>query len=279
MGDQGGEAAARKSRAIAPNTSAAVHNRLLRLVPAHELTDVLGMAERVSLRPRQIVHHWRLPMEHIYFVESGLISVSAKVGDDRFVEAWLIGSEGMVGAPCLLAPDDKAPPHRRVVQVGGAALRIPTRTFLERLGRLPVLRTMILRYINVVLLQTSQAGACNALHSVKQRLARRLVLADGALDCAELPLTHAVLAQLLGVRRASVTECLDVLERQGCIVNMRGAIRITDQATLKRAACSCLCSIQREYDRQIGVSFGSMPEWTGQPPLLDQVRTGARASE
>lgn len=231
---------------------AAVRNRLLQLVPERELAIILQVAERVELKPRQVLHHWRLPMEYVYFVENGLVSVSAKVDEGRFVEAWLIGSEGMVGAPYLLAPDDASPPHRRVVQVGGTALRIRTGTFIAALENLPVLRETILRYINVILTQTSQAGACNSLHSVKQRLARWLLLAERALDCAELPLTHAVLAQLLGVRRASVSECLDAFQREGAIVNTRAAVRIADEAMLEKTVCSCFALIQREYDRQIG---------------------------
>ncbi|MGJ4942032.1 Crp/Fnr family transcriptional regulator [Bradyrhizobium sp. HKCCYLS1011] len=243
----------RHGQLVVPGVAtAAVRNRLLQLVPARELAVVLQAAERVELKPRQVLHHWRLPMDYVYFVESGLVSVSAKVDDGRFIEAWLIGAEGMVGAPYLLAPDDTSPPHRRVVQVGGTALRIRTAAFTAIMENLPALREVLLRYINVVLLQTSQAGACNSLHSVKQRLARWLLLAERALDSPELPLTHAVLAQLLGVRRASVSEGLDAFEREGGIVNARAAIRITDQAMLEKAACSCFGLIQREYDRQIG---------------------------
>jgi CRP-like cAMP-binding protein len=227
-------------------------NRLLRRIPPGELSVLLAAGDEVELRPRQVLHHWRLPMEHIYFVSNGLISVSAKVDETRFVEAWLIGSEGMLGAPYVLAPDDTSPPHRRVVQVGGSALRISATTFITALQTLPVLREMILRYINVVLLQTSQSGACNALHSVKQRLARWLLVARSALDRDDLAITHAMLAQLLGIRRASVSECLEKLEREGLIRNARASIAILDQVALEQTACSCFGLIQREYDRQIG---------------------------
>src|SRR4051794_17742977 len=143
-------------------------------------------------------------MDNVYFLETGLVSVSAKVGTTRFVAAWLIGSEGMVGAPLVLAEDDRKPPHRRVVQVGGIALRLPAQQFVSMLPELPVLRSVILRYVNVVLSQTSQSGACNSVHSLRQRLARWLLVASNSLECADVLLTHKVLAELLGVRRASV---------------------------------------------------------------------------
>ncbi|MGY4466906.1 CRP-like cAMP-binding protein [Bradyrhizobium sp. LB9.1b] len=185
-------------------------------------------------------------------MENGLVSVSAKVEAGRFVEAWLVGSEGMIGAPCVLAPDDPMPPHRRVVQVGGSALRIPVPAFLAALDELVILRRLILRYVNLVLFQTSQVGACNSLHSVKRRLARWLLVAANATDTSELPITHAVLAQLIGIRRASVSECLEAFEQAGIIRNARAAISLVDRAQLEHLACSCSGLIQREYDRQIG---------------------------
>ena len=227
-------------------------NKLLRCIPETELAVLQSMGTDVELKPRQVLHHWRLPMEYVYFLGSGLVSVSAKVEAGRFVEAWLVGSEGMIGAPCVLAPEDPMPPHRRVVQVGGTALRIPARDFLAALDDLGVLRGVILSYINLVLFQTSQAGACNSLHSVKQRLARWLLVAANAMGSSELPITHAVLAQLLGIRRASVSECLEALEQAGIIRNSRAAITLADRVQLEHSACSCSGLIQREYDRQIG---------------------------
>ncbi|MDA9420700.1 MULTISPECIES: Crp/Fnr family transcriptional regulator [Bradyrhizobium] len=233
----------------------AVRNKLLRCIPETELAVLQSIGMEVEIKPRQVLHHWRLPMDYVYFLNDGLISVSAKVETSRFVEAWLVGSEGMIGAPCILAPDDPMPPHRRVVQVGGTALQIPTRAFVAALDELPRLRGVVLRYINLVLFQTSQVGACNSLHSVKQRLGRWLLVAANAMDSSELPITHAVLAQLLGIRRASVSECLEIFERTGIIRNTRAAITLDDRAQLEHLACSCSGLIQREYDRQIGRCF------------------------
>ncbi|MDA9408141.1 Crp/Fnr family transcriptional regulator [Bradyrhizobium sp. CCBAU 45384] len=228
-----------------------VRNRLLRLIPQNELSAVLSRSEAVRILPRQILHHWRLPMEYVYFLERGLVSVSARVEHDRFVEAWLIGSEGMIGAPLVLTEIDQSPPHRRVVQVSGTALRMSAREFLSMLPELPNLKRILLRYIDVVLLQTSQSGVCNAVHSLKQRLARWLLVASNALEDDKLPLTHEVLSHLLGVRRASVTECLEVLEKDGLIHSSRGLVSILDSRALQRVSCTCFDTIAREYRRQL----------------------------
>lgn len=227
-----------------------VRNRLLRLIPADELSRVVNACERISLLPRQVLHHYKLPMEYVYFPENGLVSVAAKVGRDQFVEVWLIGSEGLVGAPVALAANT-APLHRRTVQVAGEALRIRTREFCELLEELPHLRAVVDRYLAVVLVQTSQSGACNAYHSLKQRLARWLLVARSALGQDDIPLTHGVLAELLGVRRASVTECLEGLQKQGLIATRRGLVRIEKPAELAKSSCDCFGLIEREYRRHI----------------------------
>jgi len=225
-------------------------NRLLQLMPQDEFTLLRTKSEEVPLVARQVLHHWRLPMEYVYFLERGLVSVSARIDESEFVEAWLIGSEGMIGAPLVLTHDE-TPPHRRVVQVGGSALRLPAREFLSLLQQLPTFRKILLRYIDVVLVQTSQSGACNAVHSLKNRLARWLLVAANALQEESLPLTQDVLSQLLGVRRASVTECITHLERDGCIRCSRRLITITNRQVLRAASCSCVDLIDKEYRRQL----------------------------
>lgn len=233
-----------------------INNQILRLLSPSELDRVISFAERVSLRPRQVLQHWRLPMEHVYFVESGLVSVSAKIASERFVEVWFIGLEGVVGAPLVLT-DDIEPPHRRVVQVEGEAWRISVRDFKLLLDELPTLRDAVMRYLYVVLLQTSQTGACNSLHSIRQRISRWLLLVRNALGSDVVPLTHEVLGRVLGVRRASVTECLDALQREGCIASVRGEIQIDDVKVLQSHACDCYRIIERQYRRHMNPSRAS----------------------
>lgn len=232
-------------------------NRLLCELPDDELTKLLRSAEIVLIKPRQVLHHWRLPMEHVYFIESGLVSVSARVDDD-FVEAWLVGSEGFVGSPLVLADDHQATPHRRIVQIGGEAIRIPAADFIAALPALPFTRNLLQRYLQLVLFRTSQFGACNAVHSLKQRLARWLLVARDGLRSDELSITHEVLSQLLGVRRATVTQCIEAFQAEAVIQTSRGMINVTDAEGLRRLSCACYDLVYREYQRQI------RPSCTGQ---------------
>jgi hypothetical protein len=171
------------------------------------------------------------------------------VGPQKFVEVWLVGSEGFVGAPLTLTA--RAELHRRTVQVSGVAYRLTVERFHRALADLPAFRTMAHAYVASVLLQTSQSGACNTSHPLKQRLARWLLLARDALQSDDIPLTHQVLAQLLGVRRAGVTDCLVLLRKEGLIEVTRGRLVIRDAFRLAQISCYCWRLIKREYEHQL----------------------------
>ncbi|MBM0206759.1 Crp/Fnr family transcriptional regulator [Micromonospora sp. STR1s_5] len=218
-------------------------------LPAEILAEIEPYLEPVALKARRVLHYPNAPMEHVYFVEEGLVSVIADTGEGTEAEVWLIGPEGLVGVPALLG--SRRSNHRRVVQAGGRALRISTAQLSRAMDALPPLRGLIMRYVMATLLQTSQSGACNAAHSVRQRLARWLLLADDRYDSRALPVTHRMLARLLGIRRASVTECLNVLAGDGLIDTARGKISIRDRPKLEVAACNCYAIIRREEERAV----------------------------
>lgn len=188
-------------------------------------------------------------MERVYFIESSLISVSGPTGQGKMVEAWLIGSEGMSGIPIVLQDED--PPLQRMVQIGGDAFEIGRQELTAAMEASPGIRRILLRYVQFVLLQTVQTGICNANHDVEQRLSRWLLLARDALGQDRVPLTHRALARTLGVRRASVTNCLGLLEKRGAIGVSRGVVTASDPRALNEIACDCTRFIKREYDRLI----------------------------
>ncbi len=190
-------------------------------------------------------------MEQVYFVDKALISASIRIAPNQWVEVWLVGSEGMTGVPVMLG-NVQEPALRRMVQVGGWAYQISSRELLKATAASRTLENVLLRYIEVVLLQISQSSACNSHHTVKQRLARWLLLARDCLQDDTIPLTHNVLARLLGVRRPSVTDCLGVLQNEGAIRLSRGCTEVIDQEPLEKASCHCTQAIRHEYRRLIG---------------------------
>jgi len=228
----------------------ATTNRLLAGLPTHELDRLLPLFERVPIAPKQVLHHRYLPMEHVYFIESGLISVMAKIGDRHWVEVWLVGSDGTTAIPVTLGDDHS--PHRRVVQVAGTALRIATPDFRRLLHNNKALREIMLKSVHLALLHTSQSGACNAQHSVMERLARWLLLAHDALGSGRVPLPQQVLGRLIGVRRATISDCLKEMERRKLIRSSRCLVEVADAKALEAIACDCYRIIKKEHHRLIG---------------------------
>ena len=244
-----------RQRSIRP-TQDSVRNRLLSALSPEDWEILSPALQLVELKGRQVLHHAKTPMEHAFFIERGLVSVSARVAPEQWVEVWLTGSEGMTGLPILLG-NANFPAFRRVVQVGGTAFRISTKDLLRARELRPSLDKLLLCYASVVLLQTSQSGACNAHHSLKQRLARWLLLAKFALNDDNLPITHNVLSRLLGVRRPSVTGCLGVLQEEQSIRMERGLIAVNDPEKLEATCCHCHQLIKQAYIRLIGRSAGA----------------------
>src|ERR1700757_4044593 len=122
-----------------------VRNRLLRLLPPDELKHVLLLSEEVPLTKRQVLHRYGVRMQHVYFIETGLVSVGAKVGPQKFVEVWLIGSEGLAGKNLALTTNTQ-PMHRRTVQVAGAANRLRVDRFQQAIASLPTFRSVVHAY-------------------------------------------------------------------------------------------------------------------------------------
>jgi CRP-like cAMP-binding protein len=229
---------------------AAGRNRLLDQLPEKEMAWLVPLFERVEITSRQVLHHWNLPMEYVYFVEHGLVSVMAKISDQDWVEVWLIGSDGTTGIPIILG--ETHPPHRRVVQIGGSALRISAHAFRRLLQASEPLQDIMLKYAEVVLLQTSQSGACNAQHSVKQRLARWLLLASDALGSRLMPVPQEMLGRLIGVRRATISDCLNDIEACGAVRTARRLIEIRNTEALESLSCDCYRIIKHERQRLLG---------------------------
>jgi CRP-like cAMP-binding protein len=225
-------------------------NRLLRALPRPELEAIGQLLEHVTLRPRLVLHHAGLPVDSIYFIEEGLVSVSARTTPRTSVEAWLTGSDGMVGLPAIFGPP-LISPHRRIVQVGGSAFRMSAESAHQLLDSSKPFRDVVLAFTHVALIRSAQFGACNTHHTVRQRLARWLLMASDSLDSADLPLTTQVLAALLGIRRASASECITELGKQNLVVKRRGSIHIVNRQALSETACDCYDIARREYDRVI----------------------------
>jgi CRP-like cAMP-binding protein len=222
-------------------------NRLLDRLPPDESDRLLALAEPVSLRQLEQLFEQDGPLPHVYFPRSGVLSSVISLGEGRVVEAATIGNEGMVGIPALLGLDFAT--ATATAQVPGDSLRIPTPSFVKALGRGGPLDLILRRYIAFSLRSAYQAVACNALHSIEERMARWLLTTQDRVGRSEFLLTQEFLAQMLGVRRQSVQVVAGTLQTAGLITYRRGQVRVMDREGLEAASCECYGITKALYDR------------------------------
>ena len=227
-------------------------NRLLAALSDSDRELLYPHLETVELAVKDDIELPNAPIENVYFPESGMISTVSGIEEEQ-VEVGVIGREGVTGLPILLGADSS--PNQAYVQIAGQARRIDVDHLRNAVGQSDSLRAMLLRYVQVFLIQTSQTAFANARFKIEERLGRWILMADDRNDAPLIPLTHEFLSLMLGVRRAGVTDALHALEGRGLVKTERGQIRILDRDGLIECANGCYGVPEREYRRLIGDGF------------------------
>jgi CRP-like cAMP-binding protein len=189
------------------------------------------------LTQRQVLYTPGAPIEHVYFVETGVVSVLTNMADGGAIEVGMIGAEGIVGVSALLGAAMSS--HQTIVQVGGNALQMKAARFKAAFDQHAAVRRLALRFVDALLNLSGQTAACNRLHSLEQRCARWLLMASDRIASDSMPMTHEFLSTMLGVRRAGVTVAAIELQRSGLIHYNRGHLTIADHSGLAATACEC----------------------------------------
>ena len=225
-------------------------NRLLCALSQSDVTLLTPHLRPVALKLRQELEQPGRPIRRVYFIEQGIASVvSAGIGKDR-VETGLIGREGMTGLMVLLGNHQS--PNATFIQAAGTALAIDAEALRVALAKSNSLRHLLLKYAQVVLIQTAQTAVANARLTLEGRLARWLLMTQDRLGESKVPMTHEFLSAMLGVRRAGVTEALHALEGKRAIRAMRGEIAILDRRIIEKRAGALYGLPEAEYERLIG---------------------------
>jgi CRP-like cAMP-binding protein len=225
-------------------------NRLLAALEPHDRERLMPHLEPMQLPLGMVVLRPNEPIQDVYFLEAGLSSDVAVTGHDRPVECGLAGCEGLVGLPVVLGTDRGI--HESLMQVGGHGHRIAAAELRRAMEESPSLRRLLLNFAHIFTCLSAQTAACNARHSIEQRLARWLLLAHDRMSDDRVPLTHESLALMLGVRRAGVTVALHELEGEKLVRAGRGLITVTDRPGLEARACGCYRVVEQEAERVMG---------------------------
>jgi CRP-like cAMP-binding protein len=225
-------------------------NRLITALPSPDRKRLLEALQPVSLTIGQPLYEAREPIKFVYFPLSGVHSIVSSRTDGGIVEVATVGNEGMIGIPVFLG--GTSTPDEAFCQVPGDVLRMRAAQFREQIQRSLALRAVMLRYTQAFIHQIAQHAACNRLHAVVERCARWLLMTHDRVAVHEFVLTQGSLAQMLGVRRATVTTAAGRLQHAGLIRYTRGRITIVDRKKLERASCDCYRVIRKEYKRLLG---------------------------
>jgi CRP-like cAMP-binding protein len=225
-------------------------NRLIEGLPPRARNRILERCKPVDLVFGAVLCQSGKPFRHVYFPLTGFISTLGNVAGHPPLEMRLIGNEGMLGVTLVLGVGTA--PLRAVVQGSGTALRMTAIQLRRELRESPALLRMLNRYLYVVMAQLSQTAACNRFHEVEARLARSLLMMHDRAHSDCFHLTHAFLADMLGVRRSGVTIAAGALQKRRLIRYARGEIRILDRQRLEAASCECYAALIADYAQVFG---------------------------
>ena len=221
-------------------------NLLLTALPSRVSNSLGPSLKRAVLSPRQILFDVREPIKRVYFPLNAVVSLLITLSNGQTVETAMVGRDGVIGA--LAAFGAKHSSSRAVVQVSGECLFSEVEDLTSAIAKHPELRSIIVSHEQALLFHAQQSAACNATHNLESRLARRLLRAIDLHGGHELLVTQEHFAEMLGVRRTTVTLIAQSFQDAGMIKYRRGRIIICDTVKLQNVACECYRAVKSNYE-------------------------------
>lgn len=237
-----------------PNISEPAYNFLLSTLPLAAQERIFPKLSKVLLPLGSVIYEAGQDAEHVYFPTDAIISLLNVMIDGDSAEISVVGKDGIVGIAVFMGGEST--PSRAVVQSAGTAFRLPAKELRREFDSCPELRMLLLRYTQALIAQMAQTAVCNRHHSVDQQLCRWLLLSLDRLPTNVLIMTQELIANMLGVRRESVTEAASKLQKLKIIDYHRGRITVLDRSNLERLSCECYAVVKRETDRLYAFSLG-----------------------
>jgi CRP-like cAMP-binding protein len=222
-------------------------NHLLAALPAEDLARLLPGLEGVPMPLGHVLYEPGVPMRHVYFPTTSIVSLLYVMEDGASAEIAVVGNEGVVGVSLFMGGESTT--SRAVVQSDGYAYRLKAQLLKDEFFRAGPMQRLLLRYTQALLTQMAQTAVCNRHHSLDQQFCRWLLLSLDRLSSNELVMTQELIANMLGVRREGVTEAAGNVQRAGLISYNRGRITVLDRPGLEARACECYAVVKKEFDR------------------------------
>lgn len=239
-----------------PVTSA-LANQLLARLAEPEREALLPHLRTVELVGGQVLHDVGERYKAAYFPHEGIVSMVVTLSNGDMVEAATVGRDGVVAGAAALA--GAVALSRAIVQVRATASTIEPDALRLVTERSAGLRTKLMLFQHYMLAQAQQCAACNALHPVERRLARWLLRCRDLTGRSDMTLTQEFLAEMLGVRRSSVSLVANALQRAGVIDYRRGQVRLLKIERLNELTCECYEALNSLSRRLFGRAAGNEP--------------------
>ena len=226
-------------------------NAVLALLPQRDFDRLLPNLEPCDFPFMHGLYEPLEPMRFLYFLQEGVASIVAPMENGSEVEVGMVGPEGFVGGSLLLGVDRS--PNRTFIQMPGAGHRVKPDVLLRFFNEVGKIQEGLMRAMQAYSIQVEQTAACNRIHSVEERLARWLLMTHDRMglvaDNPPVPITHELMARMLGARRSTVTIAAGILQRAEFIRNQRGLVKIVDRKGLESVACECYDTVSEECQR------------------------------
>jgi CRP-like cAMP-binding protein len=217
-------------------------NRLLQTLSAADFAAAQPHLEVVDLIRGGLLVEAGERLAHVYLPHSGIISTVVNLSQGQAVEVAMIGRDGIVGASEALC--DGTSLTDAVVLCPGRASMIAVADLRAIANGSAAWRQLLAQHQQALLVQAQQSAACNAAHSVEERLSRWLLRARDLWDGETLPMTQEQIARMIGVQRNAISIVAHALQQAGVLSYSRGQIEITDIDALGKTACECYHAVQ-----------------------------------
>jgi CRP-like cAMP-binding protein len=225
-------------------------NAILASLSAGDTSTLRPFLKPIHLPQKTVLYEAGDTIKSVYFPTSAVISLVVTLETGETTEAAMVGKDGAVGVASAL--DGKIAMSRAIVQLSGDAMVCEPATFKSAAMQSEHLISLVMRHEQTLFAQAQQSTACMANHEVDARLCRWMLRARDLSGSDNLPFTQEFLAEMLGVRRTSVTTVAHTLQGAGMMKYSRGKIQILDVEGLQETACECYRTVKDQYQQLFG---------------------------
>src|SRR5713226_9727446 len=208
-------------------------NHLLQALSTEEYGRFSPKLQSVHLPRGRVLYNAGDRADFVYFPISGVVSLLSSTESGEVVEVGVIGNEGTTCIPVITHAQEM--PYRVLIQIPGDAMRCKAEIVRDEFVRGGRLHNLLICYTHSLFAQIAQSAVCNRFHMAEPRFCRWLLCMHDRVESDTLPLTHEIIANMLGVERAHISRTAQALQSSGLISYKRGSITILDRYGLEAA--------------------------------------------